>query len=54
MKTLVRRLWLFLRIVWRPVTGPNRDESPMAWLKCWWVYKLDLKTAWKVCKTIHD
>ena len=51
---LVRRVWLFSRIVWRPVSGPNRDEDPVGWLRCWWTYKLDHKTAWDACKIIHE
>ncbi len=41
---MIRNLWLFVRIVWRPVTGDEGDTWFMSWRK----YRLDWNTAWKI------
>jgi hypothetical protein len=48
MTDLINRLRLFLGIVWRPVTGPCRDEPPMTDWQVWWTYGLSVRTAWAV------
>lgn len=45
---LLRRIHFFFCIVWRPVTGPGRDEPPMTGWQCWRAYGLDIRTAWEV------
>lgn len=49
-----RRLRLFFGIVWRPATGPCRDEPPMTDWQIWWTYGISIRTAWEVAMTIRD
>lgn len=50
MKTL-RRIHLFLGLVWRYPTGPSRDESPE------WFYqnvrRIDIALAWDIARGIY-
>jgi hypothetical protein len=50
---LYRRVSFFLSIVWRPCTGPNRDEPPMSSWAIWLAYGISVRTAWEVAGIIH-
>ena len=39
---MISRLWLFLNIVWRPVTGDEGDT----WFQSWRKYRLCWSDAW--------
>jgi hypothetical protein len=47
MKTL-KRISLFISIVWRPVTGDMGDTYFQAWRK----YRMSADTAWDISKTL--
>lgn len=44
----IKRITLFLSIVWRPVTGDTGDT----WLEAWLKYRMDIKTAWSIIRSI--
>ena len=48
MRDLLDRIRLFAGIVWRPATGPSRDEPPMTAWQVWWHYGISIRTAWEV------
>lgn len=52
-RRLARRVAFFLSIVWRPCTGPSRDEPPMTDWQVWWAYGISIRTAWEVAGVSH-
>lgn len=48
----LRRIRLFLAIVWRPATGPSRDEPPLTPWRLWRDHSLDVRTAWDVAGVV--
>lgn len=46
----MKRLWLFLRLVWRPVHGEPGDS----WLSALRQYRMDAMSAWRIAGMLSN
>lgn len=51
--TLLRRLWFVACFVWRPVTGPCRDDHQPWTLAQWWAVRLRWSEAWTLARSLN-
>ena len=51
---ILKKLIFFLRIVWRWSTNHLPEDLAHGLIGCWWQYKIEIATAWKVAGILFD